>query len=141
MPSSSDFPARGKVIEAHPDKVVFAPANTTYTLHLATESRYAGPLDVPLNAVVRVQARKLYTVPSGGGFIQPITGEPRIIQGRVVWLSETQLVLRAGTHVLVDLPEQDDAFELGNGDIGIGTLVNVVALPGARFEVLQPVSV
>jgi hypothetical protein len=76
----------------------------------------------------------VYTVPSGGNFIQPISGEPRIVQGRVVWLSEKQLLLRAGTHVLVDLPREDSAIELGDGEIAVGSMVNVVALPGATFS-------
>jgi len=134
MRSSSDFPARGKVLEATTDRVVFAPAGTSYTLHLKPDGPYDGPLDTPVSAVVRVQARKLYRVPSGGSFIQPITGEPRIVQGRVVWLSERQLLLRAGTHVLVDLPPDDSAIELGDGEIAVGSMVNVVALPGATFS-------
>lgn len=141
MRSSSDFPARGKVIEASNDRIVFAPTGTSYQLHLAPAGKYAGPLNTPISAVVRVKARKVYTVPSGGNFIQPITGEPRIVQGRVVWLSEKQVMLRAGTHVLVALPADDSAIELGNGEIAVGSMVNVVALPGATFAELVPAKV
>src|SRR5262245_39720228 len=78
-----DFPARGKVIEVRDRTVVFQPQGTTYQMHVTTEDRYAGPLHEPVVANIRVNARKVYTVPSGGAFIQPIFGEPRIIQGRV----------------------------------------------------------
>lgn len=138
MRNSSDFPARGKVIEASAERIVFAPTGTSYLLHLSPAGPYAGPLNVPVSGVVRVRARKVYTVPSGGSFIQPIVGEPRIVQGRVVWLSETQLLLRAGTHVLVDLPSDDAAVELGDGEIAVGSMVNVVALPNASFAELLP---
>jgi hypothetical protein len=138
MASSSDYLARGKVTAQGSGLVHFAPANTNYSFKLA--GSFAGDASRPIDAIVRVQARKLYTVPSGGGFVQPITGEPRIVQGRVVWLSASQLVLKAGTHVLVDLPDLDSAFELGTGEIAIGSIVNVVAKPGATFELAAPVS-
>ena len=84
MPSSTDFPARGKIIEVRQSIAVFQPANTNYQLHL--EFTGDGPPAVstqPIEILIRVEARKTYTVPSGGNFIQPIFGPPKIIQGRV----------------------------------------------------------
>jgi hypothetical protein len=83
---------------------------------------------------VRVSARKVYTVPSGGNFISPIFGPPRIVQGRVRYLDEKEMVVQAGTSVIVELPADEHAYDLVNGDLTVGSLVNVVVLPGARFE-------
>ncbi|HEV8292608.1 MAG TPA: hypothetical protein VGP94_11825, partial [Tepidisphaeraceae bacterium] len=80
-----------------------------------------------------VSARKIYTVPSGGNFIQPIFGPPRIIQGRVKYLDEKEMVVQAGAPIIVQLPVEEDAYDLASGDLMVASLVNVVALPGARF--------
>ena len=79
-------------------------------------------------------ARKIYTVPSGGNFISPIFGPPRIIQGRVRYLDETEMVVQAGVPVIVELPKDENAYDLVRGDLTVSSLVNVVVLPGARFE-------
>jgi hypothetical protein len=125
--------AAGKVTSAGEGKVVFAPAGTNYELHLLCP-RYAGPLSKPVRGTIRVTARKLWTVPSGGNWIQPIFGPPRIIQGRVRALAATHLIVQAGAPIRVDLPDDDIVFDLANGPISVGVIVNVTALPGASFE-------
>jgi hypothetical protein len=87
-----------------------------------------------VEARIRVQARKVWTVPSGGNFIQPIFGPPRIIQGRVKYADDRQLVVHAGATFLVDLPTAETAVDLPNGPIVVGAMVNVTALPGAVVE-------
>jgi hypothetical protein len=129
----SESPARGKVLQAGDGMVVFNPAGTNYRMHLAA-AKYAGPLNHPLSAVVRVTARKVYTVPSGGNFIAPIFGQPRILQGRVLSVEDRVMVIHAGLPVVVDLPGSDTAIDLDNGQITVGTMVNVVAMPQARFS-------
>jgi hypothetical protein len=138
MPGINDFPALGRVMEVPDDQsVVFYPKGTRYRLHLKTASRYDGPTKLPIEASLRVNARKVYSVPSGGNFITPIFGPPKIIQGRVKFLTDRQMIVHAGTHVLVTLPSSDPAIDLNNGAIAVGSMVNVVALPGATFELLQ----
>jgi hypothetical protein len=125
--------AAGKVTAVKGGEVVFNPANTSYELYLKSPS-YAGPLHKPVKGTVRVTARKVWTVPSGGNFIAPIFGTPRIIQGRVRAMTARQIVVQAGTFVLVDLPDDDIVYDLATGPIAVGTLVNVTALPGASFD-------
>lgn len=126
-------PARGKVIEARASLVIFQPRATNYELHLEAVGEYKGPIGKATQGVIHVKARKLYTVPSGGNFIAPILGPPRIIQGRVVAISPAQVVLQAGAWIVVDLPAEPHAIDLGSGSIEQGAIVNVVAFPGARF--------
>ena len=134
MSNLTDFPARGKITAVKDSLVVFNPANTNYELHLNTNGQYAGATHKPIWATIRVTARKVYTVPSGGNFIAPIFGPPRIVQGRVLFADDKTLVVQAGTHVVVDLPTSETAIDLDNGQITVGMMVNVVALPGARFS-------
>jgi hypothetical protein len=125
--------ARGRVSGKRDNLVVFAPHGTNYELHLVAPD-YSGPVERLGKGVVRVTARKVWTVPSGGNFIAPIFGPPRIVQGRVRALDERTLVVQAGTPVVVELPEDPSGIDLANGPIVVGALVNVTALPGARFE-------
>ena len=128
--------ARGKITSTAGGVVKFAPSNTNYVLHLSAP-QVAGPLNTLVEGVVRVTARKVYTVPSGGNFIAPIFGPPRTIQGRVRALNGSSIVVQAGMPIHVELPAEASAVELANGPIAVGSLVNVVALPGATFELAK----
>jgi hypothetical protein len=127
--------ARGKVTAAKDGVVRFAPSGTNYELHLVTPnaSENTGRL---VQGFIRVRARKVWTVPSGGNFIAPIFGPPRTIQGRVKSLSEREMVVHAGVPIVVELPAEEQGYDLASGPIAAGVMVNVVALPGAMFEPL-----
>jgi hypothetical protein len=131
---SNGYLARGKVVEAKDSLVVFEPSDTNYQLHLQTARPYTGPIGQLIDARLRAKARKVYTVPSGGGFISPIFGSPRTLQGRALHVEERQIVIRAGVPIAVDLPQPEDAIDLDNGPISVGAIINVAALPGMTFE-------
>jgi hypothetical protein len=135
MPSIHDFPARGKIIEVKNGSVVFQPSNTNYQIWLNVENDFKPELSKhPIECFIRVNARKVYTVPSGGNFIQPIFGPPRILQGRVRYADERTIVVHAGVPVIVDLPAADSAIDLAEGKIQVGRMANVVALAGATLQ-------
>ncbi len=139
MATVTDFPTAGKVIASKDDVVVFTPRGTNYELMLkcAGEKPAIGML---VHAVIRATARKLWTVPSGGNFIVPIMGPPKIVQGRVMYVDESQIVVQAGAKVRLDLPRAESAVDLPNGAIAVGAMVNVTILPGASVEfVAEPV--
>jgi hypothetical protein len=132
--ASNGYLARGKVVEAKESSVVFAPSDTNYQLHLLTSGRYTGPMNQIVEARIRAKARKVYTVPNGGGFISPIYGSPRLIQGRALAVEDRQIVLRASVPITIDLPTNDIAVNLDEGPIAVGAIVNVVTMPDATFE-------
>jgi hypothetical protein len=136
QPTLESIPANGKITGTTAGVVKFAPSNTNYVLHLAAPD-VSGPLDTLLDGIIRVAARKVYTVLSGGNFISPIFGPPKTIQGRVRALDGRSMVVQAGTPIHVELPPEASAVELANGPITVGSLVNVVALPGATFELVK----
>jgi hypothetical protein len=136
MTTTKPIAAHGKVTGTAGDLVTFVPANTTYELHLVAPG-YSGAIKTPVDGIVRVKARKAYSVPSGGNFITPLYGPPKIIQGRVRAIDGNAIVVQAGTPVHVTLPGESSAVELANGAIAVGTIVNVVAFPGATFELLS----
>ena len=127
--------ASGKVISVREGHVIFSPAGTNFEFQLICP-RFTGPLNTPIRGIIRVNARKIYTVPSGGLFITPIFGPPKIIQGRIRALDQKSMVLHAGGNITVIFPEDDAAFEMVNGPLAVGKLSNVVAFAGATFEVV-----
>jgi hypothetical protein len=135
MTTVTEMAATGKVTEVRDGLVVFAPAGTRYVLHLVCPG-YVGPVNKPTQGIISVKARKIYTVPSGGLFVTPIFGPPRIIQGRIRALDEKSMVLHAGGNITVEFPDDDAAFDLVNGPLAVGKLANVVAWPGATFKPL-----
>jgi hypothetical protein len=133
MPSSStDYPARGTVVSAAEGAVVINPTGTSYEIKLTVPAN--GPTGGRVDGLVRATGRKLLTVPSGGNFVVPIKGPPRIVQGRVKYLDQTKMVVQCGLPVIVTLPTSDSAFDLSSGGLAVGSLVNVTLLPGASFE-------
>jgi hypothetical protein len=134
MTTTTEILATGKLIATRNGMVVFNPSGTNYELYLVPDADDV-PLNVPIKAVIRVVARKIWTVPSGGNFIAPILGTPRTIQGRVRALNQGSMLVQAGTMILVEFPTDDSAFDLANGGISVGAMVNVVAQPGARIQI------
>ena len=45
--------------------------------------------------------------------------------------------LDAGTNFIVEMPGSEQALDLANGPIGVGTLVNITVMPGATMEVVD----
>jgi hypothetical protein len=138
MPRLTDFTSRGRVNATRDadHAIVFNPTGTNYALHLQPPEAYAGPIDEPVDVLIRVSARKVYTVPSGGNFVAPIVGPPRTIQGRVRCIDGVFVVVHAGPNFIVELPASETAIDLNTGPITIGSMLNVVALPGATIELV-----
>ena len=137
-PSSSiDLATRGKILRIESGRVVFHVIDTNYELHLETSQDLSSFVGQKANGRVRVKARKVYGVPSGGNFVQPVLGTPRIIQGRVLHLDEHSITVKAGAIFIAELPTGKDTIDLHHGAIGVASLVNVVALPGASFELVK----
>jgi hypothetical protein len=124
--------AKGKVTSVKDGIIHFAPGGTNYELHLVAPN-FAGKAGALAEGEVRVKARKVWTVTSGGNFISPIFGPPRTIQGRVRALTEREMVLHAGTNIVVELPASEDGYDLASGPLAVGVMANVVALPHAGF--------
>jgi hypothetical protein len=138
MTSATEHAAKGKITEVRDNLVVFCPNNTNYQLHLISEDeRYAGPTNEPVEVVIKGTARKMWTVVSGGNFISPIFGPPRIVQGRVRYADDRVLVIQAGAPITLELPASDMAIDLTNGPITVGSLVNATVMPGATFHLAE----
>src|SRR6187455_2103734 len=132
MANARDYATVGKVTAVQDGAIVFHPKGTNYQLKL--EGTYDGPLNTAVEILIKAIARKVWTVPSGGNFVTPIFGPPRIVQGRGVYLDDRTIVLRAGADFVIELPASDSAFDLAEGGIEFNRMVNCTILPGVRFE-------
>ncbi|HSI31961.1 MAG TPA: hypothetical protein VK986_00095, partial [Tepidisphaeraceae bacterium] len=141
-PPMTPLPARGKILRIEGDYAVFNPAGTTYEIHLLyPKGKAPTPSDRQTSVVIRATARKVWTVPSGGNFVTPIFGPPKIAQGRTKDLSDRQMILHAGVPIVVTLPTSEDAYDLQKGPLTVPGLVNCTLMPGATIEVVEePVS-
>jgi hypothetical protein len=141
MSIAIEIAGKGRILRIEKGLVVFAPNNTSYEHHVDASASvhvaHTPPTGKHVLAVIKVKARKVYSVMSGGNFVQPILGSPRIIQGRVKSLDANSLVVQAGAVFHVELPTGDDTIDLHNGDIQVGSLVNVVAFPGATLDIAK----
>ena len=126
--------AHGRVLSADDSFVLFSPANTPYRLKLKSSLKTAP--QSPIDGVIRAKARKVLTVSGGGNFISPIEGPPRVIQGWVTAIEGATLVVKAGAPMVIELPPDEHAFSLSNGDITVGSRINLTLFPDATFEPL-----
>lgn len=131
--TDSAFKAKGRLLKNEAGTMIFQPAGTTYELHLRPVGA-VGEIGALVSGTIRAQARKMYTVPSGGLFVAPILGMPKTFQGRVRETGHGYVVIRCGVFVRIELPQDGGAIELANGNVTVGTLVNVICFPGASFE-------
>lgn len=139
--SQIDIPAEvsvsGKICGRKNGLAVFCPRNTRYEMHLVIPpGQDLGPDNARIEAVVHASARKIWTVPSGGRFITPIAGTPRIVQGQVHRIDENRLIVYAGAAFIIEMPKNDSALDLARGEIVPGRMINVVLYPGASIEVI-----
>jgi heme/copper-type cytochrome/quinol oxidase subunit 2 len=137
MPSPNDFPARGHVLEVAEGHLVFAPTGFRYQLQLQTKSRFGGNSKAPVSGLVRGIARQLWTIPAGGNFVSPIFGSPRTVQGRLKYVSDTEIVVQAGMPIVLQLPHNDVSIDLTNGPLVVGAMINAMVMPGMEFQPLQ----
>ena len=138
MATPLDFPARGKILRIENNLVIFNPSGTTYELHLVSAG---GDLPEPSSRVVschiRATARKVWTMASGGNFVTPIFGTPRVLQGRVRYLEEGLAVIQGGVPIVLTLPADPTAFDLVNGPVVPAGMLNATLVPGTTIELVR----
>jgi hypothetical protein len=118
--------------------VVFAPADTNYEMRLEARGSLEGArVGVILKGLIRAIPRKVWTVPSGGNFIDPIFGPPRRIQGRIRYLDDQMMVIQCGAPIIVALPPDPTIYDLPRGPLTVGVMANVAVMPDATFELVE----
>lgn len=130
--------ARGILSESHaatatrPAMVVIEFPNSSYRLHLLPEEPITTAVGKRIVGTIRVQARRVDVVDTGGSYVEPVIGRPRRVQGRIVETdaASNTLVVDAGmpVHLVLTDPRQSA------GQFARGALVSCDVLDGATFR-------
>lgn len=114
--------------------IKFVVPNTSYELYLVPTGEIRADIGKRLIGIIRAQARRADLVQTGGRYVEPVFGRPRRVQGTIIKIEESAIVVDAGVPIhcsLKDDRQTPDQFELGQ-------LVSFDVLDGATFEVAGP---
>ena len=126
--------ARGILDSLTDEEMVLAVPHTEYKLHLAPTvpagefNRYIGKR---IRGVIEAVALRIHRATSGGCFIEPIWGAPRIIAGTVcsVDRDNRRVLVDAGVPMWVTAPKGQNVAALHEGE-----LVNFYVRSGTSFR-------
>lgn len=121
--------ARGELVSSGSGHLVMSIPNTSYQLHLVPQGAVTTPVGKRLIGTIRVQARRIDVVGTGGQFVEPVFGRPRRVQGTVIRTEGGAVVIDAGVPihaVPTDARQSPDQF-------AVGQLVSFDAVAGATF--------
>lgn len=121
--------ARGELLQTASTHIVFGVPNTSYQLHLVPTSPITTAVGKRLIGTIRVQARRIDVVGTGGQFVEPVFGRPRRVQGTVVRSEGGAVVVDAGVPihaVPTDARQKPEQFE-------VGQMVSFDAVAGGTF--------
>lgn len=130
--------ARGTLVEVvpptatKPGYLTFAVPNTNYELHLVPTGGGGAVAAMPgkrLIGTVKAQARRIDVVQTGGRFVEPVMGRPRRVQGTVLKIEGSAVVVDAGLPIHVTpLDSRQNA-----GQFQVGQLISFDVLDGATI--------
>lgn len=124
--------ARGVLAERHEDHIIFAVPGTDYLIRLATALPVAGEVGKRIRGVIRVQARRIDEVMTGGRYVEPVYGRPRRIQGSVVAVDAHDDTVTVQVHDAVPIVCKTDGAQRAS-QFRVGQFVSLDAVPGATF--------
>lgn len=125
--------ARGILEALDIDGIILHPPHTDYHLRLRLNvpaSQITVPPGKRIRGTIEAEAMRMHPAAGGGRFIEPISGEPRIVAGTVLAVDEAQhrVLIDAGVPMsLIAAEDQDFAV------IEPGGLVNCYVRSGAAF--------
>ena len=123
--------AKAVLEEATNDRVVLTFPNTNYRLHLKVLKVPSTPVGKRIHGTIRVGARRIDNVRTGGAYIEPVYGEPRRVQGEVLAIdtADQTITINAGPcPVVVKVNHLQKAEQFKPGDF-----ISFDALSGASF--------
>lgn len=111
------------------EHVVISIPDTSYELHLVPTAPVTSKPGNRIIGTVRVSARRIDEVQSGGRYLEPVFGRPRRVQGTVIAIEPDAVVVNAGVPVWV---KPTDARQSA-ANFAVGQFVSFDALDGGTF--------
>jgi hypothetical protein len=103
--------------------------NTNYEMHLIPTTPITTPIGKRILGTIKLQAKRIDTVGTGGQYIEPVYGRPRRVQGTVLRVENGAIIIDAGVPIhatLTDARQSLDQFQPGQ-------FVSFDAVAGATF--------
>lgn len=103
-----------------PGHIVVSFPNTSYETHLRPTAEITAEIGKRIIGTIRVEARRLDVVDTGGKYIEPVYGQPRRIQGRVIAIvpETNSVVADCGMPVHLHLTDaRQKASDFAQGDL------------------------
>jgi hypothetical protein len=104
--------------------------NTSYELHLYPVNPPKAQVGKRIIGEIRLRARRIDVVETGGQYIEPVYGRPRRVQGTVIAVTNDAIVVDAGVPVHVTLTDARQK----PADFQVDQFVSFDAMEGAVFE-------
>jgi len=111
------------------EHVVVSIPDTSYQIHLIPTAPVTAGSGHRVIGKIRVSARRIDEVQSGGRYLEPVFGRPRRVQGTVIAIESDAVVVNAGVPVWV----QPTDSRQSPADFQVGQFVSFDALEGATF--------
>lgn len=111
------------------EHVVVSIPDTSYEIHLIPTTPVTAGVGHRVIGKIRVSARRIDEVQSGGRYLEPVFGRPRRVQGTVIAIESDAVVVNAGVPVWV----QPTDSRQSPSDFHVGQFVSFDALEGATF--------
>ncbi|MEM1165777.1 MAG: hypothetical protein AAGI30_05735 [Planctomycetota bacterium] len=110
--------------------IVLSIPETSYELHLVSLQALETAIGKRAIGTIRVQARRMDSVETGGRYVEPVYGRPRRVQGRVIAIepASNAITVDAGVPIECRLNKHQKASDFAEGDFVSGDV-----LPGATF--------
>lgn len=121
---------RSMIRSVDDESIVLAPSGNAYELSLVPTARVEAEAGQRVRGRIEAEALKIHPAAGGGIFIEPISGQPRIVAGRVLEVDRAQRRVLLGSVVPMTLVLSDDA-DLDECDEG--RFINCHVRSGATF--------
>ncbi|MBX3390198.1 MAG: hypothetical protein KF691_12190 [Phycisphaeraceae bacterium] len=123
-------PAAHSVGEPAAEHIVISIPDTSYQLHLIPTAPVTKEKGDRIIGTIRLSARRIDVVQTGGRYVEPVFGRPRRVQGTVIALETDAIVVNAGVPIWVAPTDQRQS----PGSFEVGQFVSFDALEGATFS-------
>ncbi len=80
-------------------RIVLSVPNTSYEIELRCDAKPSTPVGSRILGTIHAKAKRMDVVGTGGRYVEPVSGRPRRVQGRVVRVEDGEVVVNAGVPI------------------------------------------
>lgn len=119
----------GPVTAGKPEFIVLGFANTNYRMRLTPTAPIATQVGKRITGTIHAKAKRIDVVGTGGRFVDPVFGEPRRVQGRVITVQGPEVLVHAGMPIGATPTDPRQSA----GEFRVGQFVSFDIEPGVSF--------